>query len=63
MATEPREPRQAGEPREPIIYCARCNANTPTRDHEIITMRNGMPATIGYCVRCGTRKFHQGVGR
>ena len=57
MAPNPREPR------EPIIYCARCNANTATRDPEIITMRNGMPATIGYCVRCGTRKFHQGVGR
>lgn len=63
MAPEDTTPTDRRSPREPIIYCARCNANTPTRDAEIITMRNGMPATIGFCVRCGTRKFHQGVGR
>lgn len=46
-----------------IMYCALCRANTPSRDVEYITMRNGRPATISVCVRCGVKKFHQGVPR
>ena len=46
-----------------IIYCTLCRANTPSRDVEYITMRNGRPATIAVCTRCGTKKFHMGVPR
>ena len=46
-----------------IMYCALCRANTATRDVEYITMRNGRPATIGVCAKCGTKKFHLGVPR
>jgi len=46
-----------------IIYCFLCRANTPSRNVEYITMRNGRPATIAECVKCGTKKFHQGVPR
>ncbi len=46
-----------------IIHCTLCRANTPSRKVEYITMRNGMPATIAVCTRCGAKKFYQGVPR
>ena len=46
-----------------IIYCFLCRANTPSRNVEYITMRNGRPASIAECVKCGAKKFHQGVPR
>ncbi len=46
-----------------IMYCPLCRANTPSKNVEYITMRNGRPATIGVCTRCGVKKFHQGVPR
>ena len=48
---------------EVIIWCPRCQANTPSRDVEVVTMRNGRPATIATCVRCGSRKFETGPNR
>ena len=45
-------------PSEPVeIYCLKCKARTGSKDIEIVTMKNGRPASRSVCVECGTKKF------
>ena len=49
-------------PSEPVeIYCLKCKARTGSKDIEIVTMKNGRPASRSVCVECDTKKFRIGV--
>lgn len=41
-------------------YCVKCKAKREMRDSKAITMKNGKPATEGYCPVCGTKMFKIG---
>ena len=57
----PSRPRSR-RPSEPVeIYCLKCKARTGSKDIEIVTMKNGRPASRSVCVECGTKKFRIGV--
>ena len=43
------------------IYCVKCKTKTDSRDVQAVTMKNGRPATQGFCVVCGTKKFRIGA--
>ena len=43
------------------IYCVKGKVKTGSKDIEVVTMKNGRPATRSVCVKCGTRKFRIGV--
>ena len=47
------------EPANPI-YCVKCRKKTETGNAELVTMKNGRPATRGDCQECGTKKFRIG---
>ena len=43
------------------IYCFKCKAKTGSKDIQVITMKNGRPATRSTCTEYGTEKFRIGV--
>ena len=61
MAAGPaqRGPRQ-GHFLRPEIYCVKCKARTGSRDIQVVTLKNGSPATRAFCGACGTQKFRMG---
>ena len=47
----------------PQIYCVKCKAKTDNADGsvELVTMKNGRPATRATCTDCGTKQFRIGA--
>ncbi len=41
-------------------YCVKCKAKREMRDAKTITMKNGKPATEGFCPACSTKMFRIG---
>lgn len=41
-------------------YCMKCREKREIKDAKKITMKNGKPATQGYCPVCGTKVFRIG---
>ena len=41
-------------------YCVKCKAKREMQDAQVITMKNGKPATQGKCPTCGTKMFRIG---
>jgi hypothetical protein len=44
----------------PHAYCVKCKAKKQIRDPTSVIMKNGRPATSGFCCDCGTRVFRIG---
>ena len=44
----------------PEIYCVKCKARTGSRDIQVVTLKNGSPATRAFCGACSTQKFRMG---
>ena len=42
------------------IYCVKCKTKTDNVNAEVVTMKNGRPATKAMCAACGTSKFRIG---
>ena len=42
------------------IYCVKCKAKTDSKDEQVVTMKNGRPATQAICLDCGTKKYRIG---
>jgi hypothetical protein len=41
-------------------YCVKCKTKREMKDANLITMKNGRPATEGKCSVCGTKIFKIG---
>lgn len=41
-------------------YCVKCKAKREMQNAQVITMKNGKPATQGVCPTCGTKMFRIG---
>jgi hypothetical protein len=41
-------------------YCMKCKTRRQMKDPNVITMKNGRPATQGVCSVCGTKVFRIG---
>ena len=43
-----------------VGYCVKCRINREMKDAQVVTMKNGKPATQGECPVCGTKMFRIG---
>jgi hypothetical protein len=41
-------------------YCVKCKAKKEMLNPQVVTMKNGKPATQGTCPTCGTKMFKIG---
>ncbi|MCL2281541.1 MAG: DUF5679 domain-containing protein [Dehalococcoidia bacterium] len=41
-------------------YCVKCRAKKEIKTPNVITMKNGRPATQGVCQSCGSKMFRIG---
>lgn len=41
-------------------YCLKCRDKREISNPEQVTLKNGRPATMGYCPKCGTKVFRIG---
>jgi len=53
------EPAVAEDPMAEA-YCVKCKTKREMKDANLITMKNGRPATEGKCSVCGTKIFKIG---
>jgi len=44
-------------------YCVKCKASRDIKDAQQITMKNGKPATVGTCPKCGTKIYKIGKAK
>ena len=43
-----------------MAYCVKCKTKREMKNPQVITMRNGKPATQGICPVCGVKMFRIG---
>jgi len=43
-------------------YCVKCRDKKEMKNPQVVTMKNGKPATQGICPTCSTRMFRIGKG-
>jgi hypothetical protein len=43
-------------------YCFKCRAKREIKNAQVVTLKNGRPATQGTCPICGTKVFRIGKG-
>ena len=43
-------------------YCLKCRAKREMRSPDLVTLKNGRPATQGACPVCGTKMYRIGKG-
>ena len=43
------------------IHCLRCKKRTDSKDVQVVTMKNGRPATRAICAVCGATKNRIGL--
>ncbi len=43
-------------------YCFKCRAKREIKNAQVVTLKNGRPATQGTCPICGTKVFRIGRG-
>ncbi len=43
-------------------YCFKCRAKREIKNAQVVTLKNGRPATQGTCPVCGTKVFRIGRG-
>ena len=41
-------------------YCVKCKKKQEVKDAKAVVMKNGRPATQGYCTVCGTKVYRIG---
>jgi hypothetical protein len=41
-------------------YCVKCKDTREINDPQAVKMKNGRPATTGFCSTCGTKMFRIG---
>ena len=44
-------------------YCVKCRAKNEIQRPQVITMKNGKPATQGVCPTCSTKVFRIGAAK
>ncbi len=44
-------------------YCMKDKMKVEIKDPQPITMKNGKPATTGFCPKCGTKIFKIGAAK
>jgi len=44
-------------------YCVKCKTKREMKDPQVVTMKNGKPATQGICPVCGTKMYRIGSGK
>lgn len=43
------------------VYCVKCRTKQEAKDPQLVTLKNGRPATTGTCSVCGSKVFKIGI--